>query len=66
MVCRIYYVFLIIHSILMKLVAYKVISTIYITISVHHLKKKQKKNQSNSILQISQLQINLEVNPSAA
>lgn len=50
----------------MKLVAYKVISTIYITISVHHLKKKQKKNQSNSILQISRLQINLEVNPSAA
>lgn len=27
----------------MKLVAYKVISTIYITISVHHLKKETKK-----------------------
>lgn len=29
----------------MKLVAYKVISTIYITISVHHLKKETKKKQ---------------------
>lgn len=33
----------------MKLVAYKVISTIYITISVHHL-KNQKKNQNSQIV----------------